>query len=38
MVNNSNKVIACYNNVRGGTLDTIKYAIKLGKEIEYVGF
>jgi len=36
MVDNSDKVIACYNNVKGGTLNTIKYACKLGREIEYV--
>ena len=38
MVDNSSKVIACYNNIKGGTLNTIKYATKLGKEIEYVSF
>ena len=38
MVDNSSKVIACYNFVKGGTLNTINYASKLGKEIEYVSF
>lgn len=38
MVDNSSKVIACYNFIKGGTLDTIKYAIKQGREVEYVGF
>ncbi len=36
MVNNSSKVIACFGNFAGGTLNTINYARKLGKEIEFV--
>ena len=36
MVNNSNKLIACFGNFPGGTLNTINYAKSLGKEIEFV--
>ena len=36
MVENSSKVIACYNNIKGGTLNTIKFALKHGREVEYV--
>ena len=36
MVNNSNKLIACFGNFSGGTLNTINYAKSLGKEIEFV--
>lgn len=36
MVEHSSKVIACYNNIKGGTLNTIKFALKHGREVEYV--
>ncbi len=36
MVDKSSKVIACYLYIRGGTYNTIKYAMQKGVEVEIV--